>query len=209
MLCLDGYTKLSKNPEVVTAVTRIADLVSSMTIHLMTNTSGGDTRIINELSRKIDINPNRYMTRKTFIAAIVKNMLLGGDGNSVIRVKTSRGLIDDLIPVPPSHVSFTSKGYGYTITIDGKRYNPDDVLHCVWQPDEEYPWFGRGIRITLKDVLANLGQAGKTKNAFMRSKYNPPLVVKVDGLAEDFSSPAGRSRLIEEYLTTAEEASPG
>lgn len=208
MLCLDGYTKLSKNPEVVTAVTRIADLISSMTIHLMTNTSGGDTRIINELSRKIDINPNRYMTRKTFIAAIVKNMLLGGDGNSVIRVKTSRGLIDDLIPVPPSHVSFTAKGYGYTITIDGKRYNPDDVLHCVWQPDEEYPWFGRGIRITLKDVLANLGQAGKTKNAFMRSKYNPPLVVKVDGLAEDFSSPAGRSRLIEEYLTTAEEGQP-
>lgn len=208
MLCLDGYTKLSKNPEVVTAVTRIADLISSMTIHLMTNTSGGDTRIINELSRKIDINPNRYMTRKTFIAAIVKNMLLGGDGNSVIRVKTSRGLIDDLIPVPPSHVSFTSKGYGYTITIDGKRYNPDDVLHCVWQPDEEYPWFGRGIRITLKDVLANLGQAGKTKNAFMRSKYNPPLVVKVDGLAEDFSSPAGRSRLIEEYLTTSEEGQP-
>lgn len=208
MLCFEGYTKLSKNPEVVTAVMRIADLISSMTIHLMANTSNGDTRIINELSRKIDINPNRYMTRKTFIAAIVKNMLLGGDGNSVVKVKTSRGLIDDLIPIPPTHVSFTAEGYGYSLTIDGKKHRPDDVIHCVWHPNEEYPWFGEGIRVALKDILANLTQARKTENAFMSSKYKPPLVVKVDGLAEDFASPTGRSRLIKEYLDTAEDGEP-
>ena len=208
MLCLDGYTKLSKNPEVVTAVMRIADLVSSMTIHLMANTSNGDTRIINELSRKIDINPNRYMTRKTFVSAVVKNMLLGGDGNSIVRVRTKRGLIDDLEPVAPSRVSFFQQGYGYYVAIDGKKYSADDVIHCVWHPHDEYPWYGEGIRVALKDILANLTQARKTENAFMSSKYKPPLVVKVDGLAEDFASPSGRSRLIKEYLDTAEDGEP-
>lgn len=208
LLCSDGYTKLSKNPEVVTAVMRIADLISSMTIHLMSNAANGDTRIINELSRKIDISPNRFMTRKTFIAAVVKNMLLGGDGNSIVKVKTSRGLIEDLIPIPPSHVSFFSEGYGYKLSIDGKMYSPDDVIHCVWHPDEEYPWLGQGIRVPLKDILANLTQARKTENAFMSSKYKPPLVVKVDGLAEDFASPSGRSKLIQEYLETSQDGEP-
>jgi HK97 family phage portal protein len=208
MLCLDGYTKLSKNPEVVTAVMRIADLISSMTIHLMANTANGDTRIINELSRKIDINPNRYMTRKTFISAVVKNMLLTGDGNSVVRVRTRNGLIDDLEPIPPSRVGFFAEGYGYNLRIDGKKYSADDVIHCVWMPDDDYPWYGTGIRVALKDILANLTQARKTENAFMSSKYKPPLVVKVDGLSEDFASKAGRAKLSEEYLETAEDGQP-
>ena len=101
MLCLDGYTTLSKNPEIVTAVRRIADLVSSMTIYLMSNTASGDERITNELSRKIDINPNKYMTRKTFIDSLVMNLLLHGNGNAVVKVHTKKGLIDDLEPARP------------------------------------------------------------------------------------------------------------
>ena len=63
-------------------------------------------------------------------------------------------------------------------------------------------------KVALKDILVNLTQARKTENAFMSSKYKPPLVVKVDGLAEDFASPSGRSRLIKEYLDTAEDGEP-
>ena len=210
MLCdSEGYTKLSKNPEIVTAITRIADLVSSMTIYLMANTASGDTRVINELSRKIDISPNRFMTRKTFMYAFVMNLMLHGNGNSVVRVHTDHGLIGDLEPIQPYRLSFEHDGtYGYKVRIDGKVYEPDDLIHCVYVPDENFPWYGAGLRVPIKEVIKNLAQARKTENAFMSSKYKPPLVVKVDGLADDFSSKAARSKLIEEYLETSEAGQP-
>lgn len=209
MLCSsEGYTQLSKNPEIVAGVRRIADLISSMTIHLMSNTSSGDTRIINELSRKVDIDPSKFMTRKTFMDAVVMNLMLHGSGNSIIRVHTKKGFLEDLEPIQPYRVSYFTEGYGYYITIDGRKYNPEDLIHLVWVPNKDYPWMGDGIRASAKDVLKNLTQARKTENAFMSSKYKPPLVVKVDGLADDFSSKVGRSKLIEEYLETSEEGQP-
>ena len=57
ILCSDKYKKLSNCPEIITGCLRVAELVASMTIKLMANTDKGDVRIINELSRKIDIDP--------------------------------------------------------------------------------------------------------------------------------------------------------
>ena len=101
-----GYTRLSDNPEIMTACLRIAELIGSMTIYLMNNTDNGDERIINELSRKIDIEPCSNMTRMEWMTAIVMNLLLHGDGNSVVVPHTSGGILKDLEPIAAKRVQF-------------------------------------------------------------------------------------------------------
>ena len=83
-----GYTTLAQSPEVMTAVDTIARLIGSMTIHLMQNTPRGDIRVINGLSKLVDITPNKYMTRSNFVRWIVRTMLLEGNGNAVVYPRT-------------------------------------------------------------------------------------------------------------------------
>lgn len=207
-LCCTGYTKLSQNPEIMSAVNKIADLISSMTIHLMANTDAGDVRIKNELSRKLDINPNKYMTRKTFMAAIIRCLLLEGDGNAVVLPQCKGGLIDDLVIIPPGNYSFIPEGYGYTIQINGMNFEPSDVLHYVINPEPQYPWKGTGYRVTLKDVAHNLKQAAETKKGFMESKWKPSMIVKVDALTDEFSNKEGRKKLLEQYIESSNAGEP-
>lgn len=207
-LCCTGYTRLSQNPEIMSAVSKIADLISSMTIHLMANSEKGDVRIRNELSKKIDIYPNQFMTRKTFIAALVRTLLLEGEGNSVVIPRTKNGYLDDLVLIPPGSVCFVPDGYGYYILINGVRFEPADVLHFVINPQPHYPWKGTGYRTTLKEVAENLKQAAATKKGFMESKWKPSMVVKVDGLTDEFASKEGRKKLLEQYIETTKAGEP-
>lgn len=209
-ICCSGYTTLDKNPEVVTAARKIAELIGMLTIQIMENTEDGDTRIVNELSRKIDIDPNPVMTRKTFIEAVVMNLLIYGKGNSIVQVNTHNGLIGSLYPVPSGEVSLTAlpNGRDYTVTIDGKTYMSDDVLHFRINPDRQYPWKGRGLEVILKDLVGNLKQASATEKAFFSSKWKPSLIVKVDAMAEEFASKTGRSKLLDEYVETSEAGQP-
>lgn len=208
ILCGDGYTSLDQNPEIVAACRKIAEVVGAMTIHVMENTERGDERVINELSRKIDINPCSTMTRQTFIEAIVMNLLLYGKGNSVVKVYTKDGYLSDMEPVAANRVSYQGDYTRYHVMIDGIPYAPDEVMHFVYNPDKVYLYKGQGVTAQLKDVADNLRQAQATTNAFMKSKYKPSLIVKVDGMTEEFSSPKGRQKLINEYMNSGEAGAP-
>lgn len=212
-LCTSGYTSLSQNPEIVSCVDRIAKLVSSMTIQLMRNTDRGDVRERNELAKKIDVYPNSNMTRQTFVHWIVKTMLLEGNGNAVVIPKygfrDGRYFLDNLIPAPPEVVTFIPDGlYDYKVFVEGREYEPNDVLHFLSNPDSFYPWLGDGYRVALKDVANNLKQALATEKGFMSSKWKPSIIVKIDALTEEFASPEGRARLLDEYINTNQAGEP-
>lgn len=203
------YTSLAQNPEVSTAVDRIAALIGSMTIHLMENTEDGDVRIKNELSRKVDIEPYSCTTRSQFIHWIVRTLFLEGNGNAVVFPKTQNGFLEDMIPMPAGTVSLIPDGnWGYQVRINGKTYDPADVLHFVVNPDPSYPWKGTGYRTTLATVANNLKQAAATEKGFMQSKWKPSIIVKVDGLTEEFANPDGRKRLLDDYISTTEAGEP-
>src|SRR5699024_4307922 len=126
------YTRLSDCPEVRMCVSLYADLISNMTLYLMLNTAGGDIRVKNELSRKLDIEPDRYMTRKSFIYSLVWNLMLDGDGNQIVLPIFKGGYLDRLKLLPPNEVSIVetpSESDGYKIIWRGREYSPDEVLH--------------------------------------------------------------------------------
>ena len=200
-LCVPGYTSLDHCPEIMTAVRKIAETIGSMTIQIMSNTDDGDVRIVNELSRTIDINPMPNMVRSTWMQAIVMTMLLPGRGNAVVLPHTYGGYIRSLEPISWDRVTFNPIGRtDYEVIIDGRRFRPDDVLHFVHNPDPQYPWKGRGIQMSLKDVANNLKQAEATKKGFLESKWKPSVIVKVDAMTEQFQTPKGREKILNEYV---------
>ena len=205
-----GYTSLDSNPEVITACFKIAQLISSMTIYLMRNTEKGDIRVTNELSRKIDIEPNKNMTRSAFMTSLVMNLLLYGDGNSVVFPHTKGGKLDNLEIIAPKRVDFfqVQGRDDYRVAIDDVLYEPSEVLHFTFKPRADYPWLGEGFRASLKPIVENLAQAQATEKAFMSSKWKPSLIIKVDALTDEFSSKDGRKKLLESYVESADIGQP-
>lgn len=208
-LICNGYTSLENNPEIIAGVDTIAKLVGSMTIHLMENTDKGDIRLKNELSRKVDISPNENMTRSSFIQWIVKTLYLKGNGNAIVFPKTKRGYLEDLKPVPAYMVNLIPEGmWDYSVNVNGANYKPNQILHFTLSPDEDYPWKGKGLRVPLKEVADNLKQAAATEKGFMQTKWKPSVIVKVDSGSEEFASPQGRRKILENYVETTEAGEP-
>lgn len=209
ILTCNGYTSLSQNPEIITAVDKIAKLIGSMTLYLMENQEDGDVRIRNELSRKIDIEPCSSMTRSTFIQWIVRTLYLEGNGNAVVLPVFRRGYLQDLRPQPANTVSLNPLSYwDYQVMLGGTPYEPDEILHFVLNPDSTYPWKGDGYKVALTDVANNLKQAGVTEKGFMESKWKPSIIVKVDAMTDEYSSPEGRRKLLSEYIETGRAGEP-
>ena len=210
-ICCPGYTRLSDNPEIMTGCLRIAELIGSMTIYLMSNTDQGDVRIINELSRMIDITPNGTMTRTQWMTAVVMNLLLYGNGNSIVVPHTYEGILRSLEPISANRVQFQPVGNSYRdykVLIDGNARDPASVMHFAYNPDPTYLWKGRGLTIVLRDIANNLRQAQTTENAFMSSEWKPSIIVKVDALTDEFSSPEGRQKLLDSYVKPSRTGEP-
>lgn len=210
--CPTGYVKLSNNPDVQSAVMSIAQLVSSMTIHLMQESEyGGHERVKNGLSRKIDIDPHTYMTRKEWVEWVVKTALVDGKGNAVVIPEYSDDgrLLENLTPVQPSLVSFdTAKVGQYTISVSGVPFDPSELLHFKYNVTGDSPFIGRGINVYLQDVLKNIDGADKTKQRFFSGEYKPSVIVAVDANTKSFrkSEQEGRDpkdAIYEEYLKTS------
>ena len=82
------------------------------------------------------------------------------------------------------------------------------MLHFVLNPDRYFPYMGSGLTVSLRDVADNLKQARATEKGFMESKWKPSLIVKVDGLTDEFSSPEGRQKLLESYVKSGSAGEP-
>lgn len=203
LLC-SGYSSLADNPEVGMCVDFIADCISNMTIHLMQNTDAGDRRLINELSKKIDINPTNNMTKKTWLSYLVRIMLLEGEGNAfalpIFEKVSGKSLIKDLKPLPYGQYSVMSDADSYSVTYKNTTYKDDALLHFYYSPDPYKPFMGSGVKVRLRDICQNLKQANKTINAFMTDKYRPSVIISVNGMTDDMSQEEGRQKIIEKYL---------
>ena len=151
------------------------------------------------------------MTRSHWMQTIVMNLLLYGKGNSIVVPHTYGGIIKSLEPIQASRVQFERKGNSYRdyyVLIDGIAKRPDDLLHFVYNVDENYLWKGKGINVIIKDIANNLKQARETEKGFMESKWKPSLIVKVDGLIDEFSTKEGRQKILESYVKSSEVGEP-
>lgn len=205
-LAVPGYSRLIDSPDVMAAVGGLADIVSNATIQLMRNTSDGDVRVRNELSRFMDLHPYRLGSRKDLISWIVCTMCSAGNGSAFVLPRTSGGLLADLMPMPGAVA--VASGDGYMVSWEGRSYAAADVLHFKLRPNPARPWDGMGLTACLRDVTGNLRQAAATKKGFLSDKWKPSVIVKVDALADEFADERGRKRLIDEYISGQDAGAP-
>lgn len=201
-----GYTRMLDCPEVAAGIRWLADLVSSMTLHLMENDTSGDRRIRDGLARFLDVTPYSLGTRQSFIAWLVKTLV--GTGNAAVLPVYRDERLADLVPMPGASFHALDGGLRYEVHWKGSVFQPDAILHFSLDPDESAPWRGTGCAFTLRDVADSLSQAATTKQSFMRSDYKPPVIVSVDALAEEMDDPVARDKILDKYVLSAKTGRP-
>lgn len=206
ILCPIGYKPLSKNEEVIKCANIIADLVSSMTVMLMENSTDGDKRLKNELSKKLDINPNSNMTRKNFIFKIAKDMVVSG--NSIAVPKYQGDLLSNINLIDMANVTFNSNTEDYKIKIGAVDFNPNELLHFVHVPKQDKPFEGEGYKSAIYETVQNLIQANTTKKGFLKSKWKPSMVISINSDADELQDKEKRKKIIGSYVDTTEQGEP-
>lgn len=200
-----GYHRLVDAPEVASAIWIIADLISSMPIHLMEKQKNGDKRIRDALSRKIDIDPWSLGTRQIWVHWIVETML--NDGEAIVIPQTSGMLISDLIPAPDATLHRPTGSTTYYALYKGHQLEAGNILHFRLRPDPLQPWRGIGPQVQLDQVIKSIIATAETKTAYMSSEYKPPIVISVN-TDSPLSDEADRNKFIKKYLNRSDKAAP-
>lgn len=201
-----NFIRLDKHPVVLSFASKIADLVSNMTIYLMENGEKGDTKIKNNLSKVIDIYPNQNMTRKSLIFKIVMDLIL--TGNSICYIKFEKGQIKELIPWDINKISFRGTNESYNIYKSGISFAPDEVLHFVLNPDTEECYKGIGYTNIIKESVINLAQAEATKKAFLKDKWKPSLIISTNSDSEELQDEEKREKILGSYVSKTKIGEP-
>lgn len=200
-----GYHMLSEAPEVASAIWIIADLISTMPIHLLEKQPVGDKRIRDALAKKIDIDPWSLSTRRDWIHWIVQTMLL--EGEAVVIPKTSGTLIADLIPAPDATLYRPVGSNTYFARYKGHEFDAGNILHFRLRPDPLCPWRGIGCEVQLRQVVDSIIQTAETKTAYMSSEYKPPIVIAVNS-DSPLSDEKERTKFINKYLKRSDKSAP-
>lgn len=200
-----GYHRLSEAPEVAAAIWIIADLISSMPIHLMENRNNGDVRIRDALARKIDVDPWHLGTRQTWVHWIVATEL--AEGEAVVIPRTAGDLIADLIPAPHASLDRPAGSEHYVARYNGQEFRSDDILHFRLRTDPDCPWRGCSPRVQLQQVVDSIVQTAETKTAYMSSEYKPPIVVAVNA-DSPLADPKERDKFTQTYLKRRDKTAP-
>ncbi len=205
-----GYVRLSDVPEIKTAINRISELLAIMTIHLKENTEHGDRRVVNGLSRIIDISPTPYLTRQTWVQKIVRDMLVYGNAFALPKYDSDTGHLLEITPISSKKVTLIEPGRVelYEIEINRKRYSPTDVLHFVLNPRSDYTNWGEGYSVELQDVKENLKQASVIRKRFLSNKVLPPLVISMNTSSDILRTKEGRQAVYKNYFESTERGLP-
>ncbi|MED5236148.1 MAG: phage portal protein [Pseudomonadota bacterium] len=129
-------------PAVYCAVNTIADAVSNLPIHVYKRDNEGEkerqrTHIVERL---MNITPNGYQTAYDFKVALLRSVLLTGNGYAEI-VYDNAGRVQKLIPLHPNEVSvkkLTNHRIGYQVTANGKPrpLQQEEILHIRINSDD-------------------------------------------------------------------------
>ncbi len=203
---VSNFIRLDKHPVVLSCASKIADLVSNMTIYLMENGEKGDRKIKNNLSEVIDIYPNKNMTRKSLIYKIVMDLIL--TGNSICYIKCKKGEIKEIIPWDINKVSFRATNESYSIYKSGISFYPDEVLHFVLNPDMEECYKGVGYSNIIKESVINLAQAEATKKAFLVDKWKPSLIISTNSDSMELQDEEKREKILGSYASKTKIGEP-
>lgn len=200
-----GYHRMCDAPEVASAIWIIADLISSMPIHLLEKQKVGDKRVRDALSRKIDVDPWSLSTRRDWVHWIVQTMLTAGE--SVVIPQTAGTLIADLIPAPNASLYRPANSQTYFAHYKGHDFEAGNILHFKLRPDPDYPWRGIGPQVQLDQVVQSIIQTAETKTAYMSSEYKPPIVIAVNS-DSPLSDETERKQFINKYLKRSDKSTP-